>query len=667
VGADRQNNRAKKAPAPGLSPFLLLLIIATGALLCTALPQTNAQKSGSFSLTILHTNDLHSHDQSFAERGKTIGGMARLAHLIRQYRAQSPHNLTIDAGDIFQGTPFFTIYKGEVEVEMLNRAGYDIYTIGNHEFDGGGKNLARQLQAAKFEILSCNLDCRDLPELGNLIKPSTVRTIDGEKVGFVGAITPDIDSLSLTRDGACLKRGDFTAEPETAEATANLPQNSYTRDLSWLAPIKEQVNKLTAEGVNKIILVTHCGVEVDKIIASELPAVDAIIGGHSHTKLDTPVVIAHKDGTHTLIVQTGCYSRNLGKFDLVFDKSGAVDLAETKYKLLHIDARIPEDKDIKDALLAKEAPVKILRDTIVTEAQKDFDNNFRIMKADSALGDLITDSFVSSAEGKLEGVEVALENRGGIRSRIDEGPVSLEKVEEILPFENHMVYATITGARLRQVIEHSIDSATGGKFLDVAGLQFAWDPQKPGGQRLVFIKAFKNGHWKDLEDGDTFRIAMTDYSFSGGEGYDFKDATDIHKTEKKLNLYLRQYMESFPIIKPQWPNRICPVSAAVLKGVLENNWGDLLAGGYSKPQIDIYTSAIEGVSSVKGGVVLPLKFARCLATGLSGEEAKTYLQKEARSGRLQKWTALVMQAYGAKHNRFVQVSYPCPVSTFTAP
>jgi 5'-nucleotidase len=644
----KARERATGGPKVGLVPLLLILI--TGALLTIALPQTDAQKPGNFDLTILHTNDLHSHDESFSERGKTLGGMTRLAHLIRQYRARSPHCLTIDAGDIFQGTPFFTIYKGEVEVEMLNKAGYDLYTIGNHEFDDGGKNLAKQLARGKFEVLSCNLDCTELPELKAVIKPSTVKVIDGEKVGFVGAITPDIETLSLSREGAKLKVGTYksTTPPE--------------RDLPWLAPIKEEVDKLSAAGINKIILITHCGTEVDKIIATELPAVDAIIGGHSHTRLDTPIVVEHKDGSHTLIVQTGCYSRNLGKFDLVFDKNGVVDMAETKYKLLHVDEKVPEEKDIKDYLASKAGPVNKLRNTYVATAKADFDNNFRIMKCDSALGDLICDSFFFSPEGKAEGTEITLENRGGVRSRIDKGPISLEKVEEVLPFDNHMIYATMTGARLRSVLEHSVDSATGGKFFDVHGLKFGWDPEKPKGQRLVFLLACKDGKWNPLSDTDKYRVAMTDYSFLGGEGYEFGDADNIHKTHEKLNVYLRRYLEQMKTVSPQKPNRIVVLSGSAAKGVLTGDFGEVLTG-FSKPTVSVLTGDSVGVNfetADRPSTTVPLESPEVLQTGLTPEQAKKYLQSKDGQKSLKEYTVLVLRASGAKDKHLTLVSYPLP-------
>jgi 2',3'-cyclic-nucleotide 2'-phosphodiesterase (5'-nucleotidase family) len=159
---------------------------------------------------------------------------------------------------------------------------------------------------AKFDILNCNLNADALPQLKKLLKPSVIKTIDGQRVAFVGAITPDIETLSLSRDGVVLQRD----------------SREKSKSINWLGPIKAEVERVASEGVDKIILVTHCGLEVDKILAREIPQVDAIIGGHSHTRLDSPVIVEHQDGSQTMIVQTGSYGRNLGRLDLAFDKKG---------------------------------------------------------------------------------------------------------------------------------------------------------------------------------------------------------------------------------------------------------------------------------------------------------------------------------------------------------
>lgn len=628
-----------KAPRKASLLFTgLALVIAV--LLANAFPKALADKQDNpFSLTILHTNDLHAHDQTFQDRGKSVGGLARLGHLARLLHKSTPHCLLIDAGDMFQGTPMFTRYQGEVEVALLNAIGYDMYTIGNHEFDSGGVNLAKQLAEAKFKVLNCNLDTTALPQLNKIVRPSEIvsfdpktglptiaeeqSTVRANQVGFVGAITADIESLSLTRDGVNLKK---TGADNDMHSQA------------WMAPIRAAVQELTAKGLNKIILVTHCGVEADKQLAENIPDVDAIIGGHSHTRLATPVIIKHADGSSTTIVQTGCYGRNLGKLKLSFDQDGRVIEKDTQYHLLPIDSHVSEDKDLADYIQKMAEPLRSLRETILCKADGDFDNFFRSMKNDSALGDLICDSFFFA--GKDEGTEITFENRGGIRSRIDPGPVSLEKVEELLPFDNHLVFATVTGAQIRRALEHSISGATAGKFLDVHGLKLAWDPGAEPGKRLVFVLAYKNGVWQPLQEAGKYKIAMTDYSFKGGEGYDFSGAQDVHNTECKLNKYFKEYLASLGTIKPICGERIVAVNSTLIKTLAQRQFAQLPPA--RKPRCAIFTADKLGVEKLEGAS-LPLADAQRLHKGMSPQALADELAKPAFQAKLKNYTVLLYE------------------------
>jgi 5'-nucleotidase/UDP-sugar diphosphatase len=588
------NNEAKplSTSLTGRLPLVLfsMLAVLIIALLSSDLPQALADKNQPYTLTILHTNDLHAHDQSFQDRGKLVGGMARLGHLVRQLRKENANTIVADAGDIFQGTPFFTRYLGEVEVAMLNFIGYDIYTIGNHEFDSGAINLAKQLSNAKFDILNCNLDADALPDLKRLLKPSVIKEIGGEKVAFVGAITPDIETLSLTRDGVTLKHGPALT-------------NEQGRDLSWLAPIQNEVERLDRQGIKKIILVTHCGLEVDKILAARMPQIDAIIGGHSHTRLASPVIVDHTNGTSTMIVQTGSYGRNLGKLDLVFDNEGKVVTAASRFKLYPINGDIPEDNDIKEYLDAKAVALQPLHDTIVSNASRDFDNNFRGMKADSALGNLICDSFFEASVLSGDRAEITFENRGGIRSRIEKGPVNLEKVEELLPFDNHLVFADVKGKHIKQTLEHSVSGATGGKFLDVHGMKFAYDGDKRAGDRIVFMQVFRDNKWQDIDLDGTYRIGMTDYSFKGGEGYEFSEAKNIKFTDLKLNVYFKDYLQKHPQISPHYGDRIAYVNGNIEEALRDGSFKkiDSPLADCGQIRLDVYQSPGLGVSTAYSG------------------------------------------------------------------
>jgi 5'-nucleotidase len=520
--------------SPKATRVLNILLIAICLLSLKAFAADNAPACD-LRFTILHTNDLHAHDEPFIERGKSVGGMARIAHLIRSIKAKDPNTLAIDAGDIFQGTSFFKFYHGATEVEMLNRAGYDIYTIGNHEFDDGAENLAKQLKNAKFAVINANIDASANPALQATFQPSVVKVINGQRVGFVGGIVPNLTEVSLTTDGVKIKG--------TGE--------------KWAEPIFAEVERLKKDGVDKIILVTHMGLELDREMAKN-PDIDVIVGGHSHTRLDEAVIVPHADGSNAVVVQTGSYGRTLGKLDLAFDAQGRVDLKNTKYHLIPINERTPQEADITAYLTEQAKPFAHLRNTVVGIAEGDFDNSFRRYPYDSPLGNLVTDALYDSAKEK--GATIAFQNRGGIRGRIDGGIITQEKVEELLPFENHLVVATVSGADLLKALENSVSGMLGGRFLDVHGMKFAYDIQKPEGQRILYAQAEDTtGKWGRVEPDKKYRIAMNDYNFNGGEGYQFASATDVVDTGKRLSVFLQDYLLKTKRVKPRSQARIIPV------------------------------------------------------------------------------------------------------------
>lgn len=491
--------------------------------------------------TILHTNDIHSHDESFVERGRMMGGLARIGHLIRQLKREDPSALAIDAGDMFQGTPLFTLYHGEIEVNLLNRIGYDICTIGNHEFDKGPVNLARQLKAADFQIISCNLDLTTVPALKAKVKPYVVRRIKGESVAFIGAITPDLEQLVVNLNGIKVK----------------------SAGSDWMNPIREQIEQVTKASINKIVLVTHCGVELDNQLAKALPDVDVIIGGHSHTRLSKPVVVPHEDGTATLIVQAGSYGRNLGKLDIAFDTMGHLVGKETDYRLISITDSIPEETDLKQYISQKALPLLHLKQEIAGFAQREFDNRFYNLPWDSAIGDLICDALQEA--GEQYGAQISLENRGGIRGRIERGPITYEKVEEVLPFDNHLVFATISGKCLLKVLEHGLAGTSRGSFLEVHGLKIGYDMARTSGNRIVFALAQnETGRYRPIEYSGQYKIVTNDYTFKTGQGFNFSGAQDIKYSPDRLSVALRSYLLKHKQVKPQAPCRIVPLMDGLL-------------------------------------------------------------------------------------------------------
>ena len=543
--------------------------------------------------TILHTNDIHSHNDSFTEGGRQIGGMPRIAHLIKTLKRSNNKVLAIDAGDIFQGTPYFEQYHGQAEIECLNKAGYDIYTIGNHEFDDGAANLGKQLERAKFDVINTNLDFGPHANMKSIVKPSTVKTIDGQKVGFVGVITPELSALTTKLEGVQLKASGS----------------------NWLAPVKAEIERLKAGGINKIVVVSHCGIEYEKAMAEAIPDIDVIIGGHSHTRLDKPIIVKHEDGSACYIVQTGCYTRALGRLDLVFDKQGQV-VPETKYRLINITGRIFEDPDLKSYVDEMGKPFAYLRTTICGTAEANFDNRFKSYPWDSPIGDLICDALVDA--GAPAGATIALQNRGGIRGKIEHGPISLERIKEILPFENHLIFATISGDTLLKVLENSVSGSLGARFLDVKGLKFAYDPSQESGKRIAFALALnKEGQWQPIQVGDSYRIAINSYSFGGGESYDFSKAKDVVDTGKRLSIIMQAYLEKKKRVRPEPPSRFLAVIGDKTTLQTKNGKRELVVQlkDAAGSEVTLVQGTGQGVEFLPQVGVVPLANARIIATG----------------------------------------------------
>ncbi len=444
--------------------------------------------------------------------------------------------IVIDAGDFFQGTPLFQRYGGEVEIEALNEIGYDIVELGNHEFDRGAKYLSDQLKRAKFPILACNLDCASLPVLNSLVKSSIIKEINGKKIAFIGVITPDLEKKVLELDGVKVKAPDG----------------------DWMQPVREEVEYYQNQGINKIILVSHCGVELDKILAESIPSIDLIVGGHSHTCLRKPLWILHPDGNYTAIVQTGCYGRALGDMEIQFDELGHVVKPKCKYNLISINGDIENDAQLENYLQEKEKPLSELNNKILGLSDGVYWNHFSNMPADSAIGDLICDALAEATAGN--GVQITFQNRGGIRAKLEKGPISEAKIQELLPFNNKIVCATVSGEMLLSLLEYSLSGPHYGAFFDVHGLKINYDPEGKPGKRIVSVLMQNGaGAWFPVEKKASYKIAVNDYNFKGGDGYDFSKATDIQYTDENLADALSAYIRKHKHVRPSFSHRITPV------------------------------------------------------------------------------------------------------------
>lgn len=284
--------------------FLRQTALATGSLLAApyanALPLINNTRQ----LTILHTNDTHSRIEPFpmdGGRNQGLGGVAGRSRLINQIRAENNNVLLLDAGDIFQGTPYFNFYNGEVEIKAMTAMGYDATTIGNHDFDSGITNLAQQLkQHAAFPMIVSNYDFSGTAMESNYI-PYKIIEKGGLKIGVLG--------LGIELEG--------------------LVPDNLTGGTTYLSPVQkanEYAELLKKKNCDLVICLSHLGYKYnsnkisDLILAKETQNIDVIIGGHTHSFLDEPTLVKNKAGEEVVINQVGFAGIRLGRLDFVFEE-----------------------------------------------------------------------------------------------------------------------------------------------------------------------------------------------------------------------------------------------------------------------------------------------------------------------------------------------------------
>jgi 5'-nucleotidase len=280
---------------------------ASATLLSMGSLALSCAKSTPKTITILHTNDVHSHIDPFGPndgRNANMGGVARRASLIQKLRADNPNTLLLDAGDIFQGTPYFNYYGGALEFKLMSMLDYDVATIGNHDFDNGIDGLYAQLPHAKFDFISANYDFSNTI-MDTHVKPYKILNKGGVKIGVFG--------LGIELEGLVSK--------DAFKETKYLNPIEVAQDMSRVLKSEELCDL--------VICLSHLGYEYkypqkvsDRTLARATKDIDLIIGGHTHTFLEKPTVEINAVGQNVLVNQVGCYGLYLGKIDFYLEPEG---------------------------------------------------------------------------------------------------------------------------------------------------------------------------------------------------------------------------------------------------------------------------------------------------------------------------------------------------------
>ena len=427
------------------------------------------------SLRILYVNDFHGFAEPYKSVGsqEKVGGVAYLAASVDKLRREKP-SLLLAAGDMIQGNSWANLFKGESSIALMNLMHVDAMVVGNHEFDFGQKVLKKRIAQARFPVLGANVE-----GFGDGLKPFVIKKIHGLKVAIIGVVTPD-----------------------TPESTH--PGN--VKGLKFLAPavaVEKYLPQLQKQA-DLIIVLSHIGYQADRDLAARVKGINVIVGGHSHTKLLEPAVVGQ-----TIIVQAWEHAKALGILDLT--------LADGKIKSyngrLVMIKPVPGQEDQAVARLVKryEAQVDKILGEKIGVAALDLDGE-HVRLRETNLGDFLADILRRTA-----GADAAIINGGGIRASIHRGDITLKDIYVVLPFNNYLVAIKLTGKQIKEALEHGVSGVQegAGRFPQVSGLSFTYNPRAPVGSRVKDILI----GGRPLDPQKEYTVATNDFMAAGGDGY----------------------------------------------------------------------------------------------------------------------------------------------------
>ncbi|MBL8831274.1 MAG: 5'-nucleotidase C-terminal domain-containing protein [Rhodospirillales bacterium] len=531
-------------------PLRFLAAAALTALLasCAATPPPPLR------LTILHSNDVHSRLQPVNAQGsncsaqdaaqnRCFGGIARIAALFEQHRrealAAGRQVLVLNAGDEFQGSLFYSHYKGMAELETANLIGYDAMAIGNHEFDDGPANLERYLNGAKFPVLSANVDASDEPTIRGKFRDHIVVERGGVKIGIIGATTEDTPEISSP--GSRLK---------FVQAEAVLPGI---------------IARLRAQGVTHVVVLGHMGLSRDRQLAEKIDGIDVIVGGHSHTLLGNgiqgaegpyPVNVKGPSGRDVPIVQAGSFSRHIGRVDVDFDAAGNV-VSATGNTIPVLQSVVP-NAAVQAVVDRLDAPLVQVRNTPVGAGAATFSLD-GCRARECALGNLVAEAMLAAT--RASGTTIAVQNGGGLRAGINEGQITLGNVLTTLPFQNNIATLKLRGRDLVAALENGLSQVAenGGRFPQIAGARLTWSLSRPVGSRVISLEVRRpDGSFLPIDPDALYSIATNDFMRRGGDGYVvFRDrAVDPYDFGPGLDDALASYIRANSPVRMATDGRI---------------------------------------------------------------------------------------------------------------
>ena len=504
-------------------PILLLLV----SLLITSCAGVPTAPEAVTHLAIIDTSDLHGtvfpYEAQVTKDGKKVtvmvGGIDRIATIAKREREKNDGALLVTAGDNLMGF-LFRSFGGVPEITALNMAGYDVVTLGNHDFDLGVEAARKAIEIADFPVVCSNITTTD-PELAAIISRSTIIEMAGVKIGFFGLMTPDLPRVSSVG-------------------------NAVTVDDDLSSVSIEMVRELRERGADIIVALTHIGKELDEGIAREVAGIDIIVGGHSHDTFSETV--AGPGGWETIIVQAGVNAKEAGV--LSFDVAGGRVVKHT-WETIPLDEAVPADPNITAYLAPFQDKLAMIMEEPVGKSLVGLDaTEDAVRSRESNLGDLVADAWAEWFSEKGLQNPIVMINGGTIRGNrvYAQGPITYGDLMDIHPFSGTIWEVTLSGKDLLAVLEMSASAirvendgclegervAEGG-FLQVGGVRFRIDvggrpfcAEYEGrglgriifpGERVTGVEVREGKSWVALKLNKDYTVLVTSWTASGGDGY----------------------------------------------------------------------------------------------------------------------------------------------------
>ncbi|HXT37506.1 MAG TPA: 5'-nucleotidase C-terminal domain-containing protein [Chloroflexota bacterium] len=463
-----------RAASLGLGLISLLTISGLGS----AAPSARAvdARDAGIALTIMHFNDDYELTPT-----SSLGGMEYLAGQIDQVRQQDPKALLLFAGDVLSPSVESSVFLGGQMIAAFNRLGVTAATFGNHEFDRGDAPLAQRIDSSHFPWLSSNVivTASGKPFPGAV--STKLVTAHGVKVGLLGLLTQD--TYALSKPGP-----ELTIQPVISAA-------------------RTAVNSLLAQGATVIVAVTHQDMSADIALATALPRIDLIVGGHDHLRWEATV-------GHTLITKSESDAHYLGVATVNVGANGRVTSMLEQDLTIDPTVTTPDPAMAKlvkgyESQLSKNLNVVIGRTTVPLDARE-----ITIRQKESALGDYIADAMRAAT-----GTDIAITNSGGIRTDAitPAGPITRKTILSFLPFGDLLVTEKVTGAQVWAALDNGVSQVAdgAGRFPQVSGLTFTWKLSRPAAHRVTSVTI----GGQPISLTQTYTLATNDYMLGGGDGY----------------------------------------------------------------------------------------------------------------------------------------------------